>query len=203
MTMKRLVSLAAASVLVLGLASLATAGIPDETLSTASSAAGCLAIVPDGNGDTLGGKGLTVTVTVLDTNGSPIAGYPFQDTTLVSATPGDVAVCPGGWTAAANTNASGVTTISGTGAGGGYATSMQVALAGVRLTGAALSIEVRSPDMNGDLAVSLLDLSDPSIGFATLFLNGSPDARSDYNCDGAENLLDVSAFAIANGAVCP
>lgn len=206
MTTKRLMSLAAAGLMVLGVASLAMANVPDGALSTATSASGCLRVVPDGTGDALSAGGLTVTVTVNDGNGNPIAGYPFQDVNLVDNAGGaDVSLCTSGWAASANTNASGVTTITGPGFGGGSTQSgMRVSLAGTVVTGSpALSIDVVSADMDGNLSVALLDLSAVPSGFAARFQNGVYDFESDYNCDGTENLLDVTKFAIDNGAVCP
>lgn len=206
MTTKRLLSLAASALMVFGAASLATAGIPDETESTASSASGCLQVVPNGTGDTLSSKGLTVTVTVRDGNGDPIAAYPFQDVGLADNAGGaDITLCTSGWLSSANTNAAGVTTITGVGfAGGSTQGGMRATVAGVRIiSGPALDIDVVSPDMNGDLQVQILDLSAVPTGFAARFLNGVYDFQSDYTCDGTENLLDVVEYSFANGAVCP
>jgi len=206
MTTKRLLSLAASALMVIGAASLAAAGIPDETESTASSASGCLRITPNGFGETLSSKGLTVTVTVRDGNGDPIAGYPFQDVGLADNVGGaDISLCTSGWVSSANTNASGVTTITGSGFGGGSTQGgMRATVAGVRVTGSiALDIDVVSCDMDGDLDVDLVDLSSVPNGFAARFQNGVYNFQSDFNCDGVENLLDVTKFAIDNGAVCP
>lgn len=206
MTTKRLLSLAASALMVFGAASLATAGIPDETESTATSASGCVQVVPNGTGDTLSSKGLTVTVTVRDGNGDPIAAYPFQDVGLADNAGGaDVSLCTSGWLSSGNTNASGVTTITGVGfAGGSTQGGMRATVAGVRIiSGPALDIDVVSPDMNGDLQVQILDLSSVPTGFAARFLNGVYDFQSDYTCDGVENLLDVVEYSFANGAVCP
>jgi hypothetical protein len=192
--------------MVLGAASLAAAGIPDETESTASSASGCLRITPNGFGETLSSKGLTVTVTVRDGNGDPIAGYPFQDVGLADNVGGaDISLCTSGWVSSANTNAAGVTTIPGSGFGGGSTQGgMRATVAGVRVTGSiALDIDVVSCDMDGDLDVDLVDLSSVPNGFAARFQNGVYNFQSDFNCDGVENLLDVTKFAIDNGTVCP
>jgi len=206
MTTKRLLSLAASALMVIGAASLAAAGIPDEAESTASSASGCLRITPNGFGETLSSKGLTVTVTVRDGNGDPIAGYPFQDVGLADNVGGaDISLCTSGWVSSANTNASGVTTITGSGFGGGSTQGgMRATVAGVRVTGSiALDIDVVSCDMDGDLDVDLVDLSSVPNGFAARFQNGVYNFQSDFNCDGVENLLDVTKFAIDNGTVCP
>lgn len=206
MTTKRLLSLAASALMVFGAASLATAGIPSELTSTASSASGCLQVVPNGTGDTLSSKGLTVTVNVKDAAGFDIVGYPFQDVGLADNAGGaDVTLCTSGWLSSANTNASGVTTITGVGfAGGSTQGGMRATVAGVRITsGLALDIDVVSPDMDGDLDVDLIDLSAVPTGFAARFLNGVYNFQSDYTCDGSENLLDVVEYSFANGAVCP
>lgn len=211
MTTKRLLSLAASALMVFGAASLATAGIPSETMSTASSASGCLQVVPNGTGDTLSSKGLTVTVNVKDAAGFDIVGYPFQDVGLADNAGGnDVTLCTSGWLSSANTNAAGVTTITGVGfAGGSTQGGMRATVAGVRIVGTiavpvlALDIDVVSPDMDGDLDVDLIDLSAVPTGFAARFLNGVYNFQSDYTCDGSENLLDVVEYSFANGAVCP
>lgn len=201
MTKKRLLSLSAAAVMLLGMASLAMAGIPDETLSTSSSGSGCITITPAGTGPSLASRGLTVTVTVVDANGDPIAGYPFQDVWLGDSVGGvDISLCNGGSAADANTNASGVTTISGIISGGGWTlTGMQVRLAGVPIVGPALLIDMNSADITGDLFVNLADVGEFSIDFNNVVY----DFRSDFTCDGFENLADVGELAIANGQICP
>lgn len=207
MTTKRLLSLAATALMMLGMVSLAMAGIPDETVSTATSGSGCLRVVPDGTGETLSAKGLTVTVTVLDTGGLPVVAYPFQDVGLADNAGGaDVSLCTSGWVSSANTNSSGVTTITGVGFGGGNTQGgMRATVGGVRITnGLALDIDVVSSDLNGDLIVNLTDLSSVALpGFAPLYKNGVYDWQSDLNCDLIENLLDVTKFANDNGSFCP
>jgi len=198
---KRLLGLIAAAVLVLGMTSLAMAGIPDPTQSTASSATGCFDMTPGGTGTTLGNEGLTISVTVVDGGNIPIPGYPFQDIWWDDNGNGDLALCQGGTVADANTNGSGFTTISGGAAGGGWTQAgLRVYLAGVPVTGSpALGIEVNSPDINGDITVNLADLGD----FATDFNDPAYNFRSDFTCDGSENLADVGDFAVANAQSCP
>jgi hypothetical protein len=196
---KRLLSLAVAGTMLLGLSSLAAAGIPDDTLSTATSAGGTVLVTPAGTGDTLGSKGATISVNVQDVNGVAIAGYPFQDIWADDIGNGDVALCQGGSVADANTDASGNTTISGAIAGGGSTQAgMKVYLAGTPLAGAALAINVNSPDITGDLKVDLADIGQ----FATDF-SGAYDFRSDFVADGVINLADVGQLGLHNGEVCP
>jgi hypothetical protein len=215
MTKKRLLSLAVASLMVIGMTGLSMAGIPDPTNSTASSGSGCVEIAMDGNGKSLAAAGLTVSVTVLDGNGDPVVGYPFQDIWLGDNSGGtEISLCNGGSAAAANTNASGFTTITGSISGGGTTTSgMQVYLAGVPLNGAALLLDASSPDLidasgpgpGSDLVVDTQDLTYVPGGFANLFLNGVYDTIGDFNCDTVENILEVTRFAelFLGSVTCP
>lgn len=193
--MKRLLSLTVAGIFVLGLASLAMAGIPDETQSTATSNAGTLLIVPSGAGPTLADANAVISVHVVDANGDDIVGYPFQDIWVDDAGDGSISLCNGGSVADANTNATGDATISGGIAGGGWTQAgLRVYLAGVAITGSlALSIDVNSCDIDGNLVVGLNDLGE----FALNFSGGAGYAfRSDFIPDGVINLADVGEFAI-------
>jgi hypothetical protein len=199
---KRLLGLMAAFALVLGMTSLAMAGIPSPANSSASSATGCFDMTPAGTGTTLSNEGLTISVHVEDSANVPIPGYPFQDIWWDDNGNGDLALCQGGTVADGNTNGTGDTTISGAGAGGGWTQAgLRVYLAGVPITssGSLLGIEVNSPDINGDIVVNLADLGD----FAADFNDPAYNFRSDFTCDGAENLADVGDFAIANAQSCP
>ena len=197
---KRLLSLAVAGTMVLGLAGLASAGVPDPTLSSASAAgSGTVLVTPGGTSDTLADKGVTVTVNVVDNTGTPIAGYPFQDVYLDDAGTGEISLCQGGSVADGNTDASGVTTISGAIAGGGFTQNgMQVYLAGVAI-GSALSIDVNSCDINGDLQINLTDVG----SFSSDFTSGVYAFRSDFQFDGIVNLGDIGLFAQKLGETCP
>jgi hypothetical protein len=197
---KRLLSLAVAGSMLLGLTGLAMAGIPDDVESTATSAGGVALITPAGLGVTLASAGATVSVTVRDANTDPIPGYPFQDIWLDDAGNGDIALCQGGSVADGNTDANGETTISGTIAGGGWTQSgAQVYLAGTPLAGPTLAIDFNSCDINGDLVVNVGDIGDFAIDFA------DPDFefRSDFIPDGVINLADIGELALHNGEVCP
>jgi hypothetical protein len=208
--MKRLQSLAVAGLVAVGMTGLAMAGIPDLDNSTASGGPGCVEISVDGSGTAMGAAGVTVTVTVRDGNGDPVVGYPFQDMWLSDDAGGtEITLCNGGSTAAGNTNASGVAFFTGSIAGGGTTNvglggGMQVYLAGAPLNGPTLPLSASNPDLNGDLAVtSSGDLFPVPGGFANLYLNPVYDLEDDFNCDGTENLLDVTRFAGQVTAVPP
>lgn len=196
---KRLLSLAVAGSMLLGLSGLATAGVPDAGLSTAVAAgSGTLLITPAGNGNTIGGIGATITVTVVDGTGTPIAGYPFQDIYVDDSGTAEISLCQGGSVADFNTNAAGVTTISGGVSGGGWTQNgLQVYLAGVAI-GSALGINANSPDITGDLVVNLGDVGQFAIDFT-----GGYAFRSDLQFDGVINLGDLGKLAINNSEVCP
>jgi hypothetical protein len=185
--------------MLLGLAVMASAGVPDAGLSSSSAAgSGTLLITPAGNGNTIGGIGATVTVTVVDGTGTPIAGYPFQDIYLDDAGTAEISLCQGGSTADGNTNAAGVTTISGGISGGGFTQSgLQVHLAGVAI-GLALGINAVSPDNNGDLLVNLADFGN----FGSDFGSGYA-FRSDYDSNLVTNLGDFGTFGTAFDTSCP
>ncbi len=119
MVRRKLVSLFVCS-LVMGTVSMAVAGIPDYTLSTATTAAGtqvsvyCSPIPGAGQtllqAKTVGGVvvNATITLTLRDGNGDPIFGYPREDLWLATSLGGLVICTPS--IPAVNTNALGVTT---------------------------------------------------------------------------------------------
>ena len=203
---RRLLSLVLVTGLILGLAGLAWAGVPDPGQSEVSTPGGAVTITPAGNGQSLADRGTPVTVTIRDANGLAIAAYPAQDIWLDDAGSGDINLCQGGSLADDDTDVNGVTTISGLIAGGGYTQAgMSVYVSGVALTVAVddetgstiLNIDVNSPDLNGDREVSLSDIS--------LFTSDLtvPQFRSDFNHDGTVNLSDLSLFATWIGETCP
>ncbi len=191
-----------AAACVLGLAGLAAAGIPDTALSTATAAAGTMWISPGGTGQTFAAQGSTITVTVRDGNGVPINNFPAADIWVVSVVAGQINQCPGGSSASANTNASGVTTITGTIAGGGCETGgLRAVINGTPITGSpALAININSPDITGDRLVNLADVGPFSAALNTLF-----SFCADYVPTGTINLADVGIFsAVLNtGNHCP
>jgi hypothetical protein len=193
---KRLLSLAVIGSMLL-MAGAASAGIPDEVQSTASSAGGTVMITPSGAGGTLAAAGATVTVTLLDASMLPVPNYPFQDIWLDDTGDFSIALCQGGSTADANTNASGVTTIGGVISGGGFTQTTQVWVAGTPLSGAALTVALNSPDINGDLAVDIVDFGTFGTDFGTTLF------RSDFVFDGSVDIADFGTFGVSFGQVCP
>jgi hypothetical protein len=194
---KRLLSLAVAGSMLLGLAGVASAGIPDDTTSTASSAGGVVLITPGSTGGSIADAGATITVTVLDAGSLPVGNFPFQDIYVDDAGDLAIALCQGGSTADANTDVAGVTTISGVIGGGGFTLLTQVYISGSPLQGADLTVAMNSPDINGSLVVDLVDFS----AFGGDF--GSNAFRSDFSFNNVVDLTDFSIFGQSFGESCP
>lgn len=193
---KRLLSLAVVGSMLL-MAGVASAGIPDEVESTASSAGGVVMITPSGAGGSLAAAGATVTVTVLDAGMLPVQNYPFQDIWLDDTGDLAIALCQGGSTADANTNASGVTTIGGVISGGGFTQNTQVWIAGTPLAGTPLTVALNSPDISGDLVVDIVDFGTFGGDF------GTTQFRSDFVFNGSVDISDFATFGVSFGQTCP
>jgi hypothetical protein len=188
---------------VLALVASASAGIPDASKCTATSAGGTLYICHQGDAESLGSVGASVSITVLDVNTVPINNFPFQDIWMKSAVAGQINLCQGGLTADANTNAAGQTTMSGVPSGGGCTQGpMQVVISGVALPALQnLNIRINSPDINGSLVTGLDD-----VGPFSIALNGVYNFCSDFFDDGLINLADVGIFSThyhGGGVTCP
>lgn len=199
--------------LVIGAATFAVAGVPDLQLSTASTAAGVASPVmynlPNGLGATFalarttsGTVNATITLTVLDGGGVPVANFSAADMWLekaVSAGTGNFIACTGGTTADVNTNASGVTTWAAPLRAGGWSTANTlVVINGSPLTSSSgLNLRHNSADINGDGVANLSDIP--------LFAGdyGSTTFRSDLLFDGTVNVSDIPRLASGVGAVCP
>ena len=194
---KRLLSLAVAGSMLLALAGVASAGIPDDTTSSASSAGGTVLITPESTGGSLAAAGATVTVTWLDAGSLPVAGFPFQDIYLDDSGDFAISLCQGGSVADNNTDADGVTTMSGVIAGGGFTLLTQVYVSGVPLTGTPLNVALNSPDIDGSLLVDIVDFA----AFGDDF--GGTAFRSDFVFDGVVDLSDFSRFGQAFFQDCP
>ena len=191
---KRLLSLTVAGIMVLGLAGVASAGIPDETKCLASAGAATVYITPSGQGFSLASQGATVTVTVRDSNNNPVVGFPFQDVYLDAFVGAEITLCNGGSTADANTNGQGITTMSGLIYGGGFTAKTNVYVSGAGIAGTGLDVRLNSPDITGDHSVDTLDFG----AFGTDFGHTDPDPsynfRSDYVFDSVVDLLDFGKF---------
>jgi hypothetical protein len=194
---KRLFSLAVAGSMLLGLACAASAGIPSDLTSTAASAGGFVLITPQGNGGSIADAGATITVTVWDAGSLPVANFPGQDIYLDDPGDFEIALCQGGSTADADTDALGVTTISGIISGGGHSLTTQVYISGTPLAQAALAVALVSPDITADAVVDGVDFGI----FGTDF--GTNVFQSDFTFDGIVDLTDFGIFGEAFGEVCP
>lgn len=216
MVRRKLVGLLVCSIV--GMASLAVAGIPDLSNSTASTLAGSAIVsvetLPSGDGRPLnaartsnGTPGntsiidATITLTVLDGVSAPIYLYPSEDMWL-QTTSGGLKLCPGGSVADFSTNISGVTTFSHAVYGGGHSETEQtvVMINGSALSGSNMNIRWNSPDISGDLHVDLTD----TVVYAGDALHPLPyHYRSDMLFDNQINLSDTVLYAQGIGKVCP
>ncbi|MEN8007818.1 MAG: hypothetical protein ABFS42_12435, partial [Candidatus Krumholzibacteriota bacterium] len=144
----------------------------------------------------------TITLHLRDPANNPVANYPAEDMWLESVADCHWCIrpCQGGAIADADTDANGQTTWTNPLRAGGYSQDLTVVMiAGSPLTsGPGLNIMHNSPDINGDGAVNLSDVSFFSADFF-----GGYSFRSDFQYDGVVNLSDVSKIAQSIGASCP
>jgi hypothetical protein len=200
--------------LVIGAASLAVAGVPDLGLSTASTAAGggvtpVMYNLPNGLGSTFANAGsvggavnATITLTVLDGGGVPVANFSAADMWLEKAAgAGNFAACTGGTVADLNTNAAGVTTWAAPLRAGGWSNvNTLVVINGSALTSSSgLVLWHNSSDLSGDGSADLSDIGE----FATDFFGGVYSFRADLSYDALVDLGDIGVLASGVGAVCP
>ena len=179
----------------------AQAGIP-ESYGLVYSDGGTLFICPAGDGGTIAEHGISIEVHLRDLLDQPIPNFPYQDIWLGDSGTGDIGLCLAGSVADANTDAQGMTIISGAYHGGGWTQSgMSVFAAGVIVEGGdgpVLPIEVSSADLNGDRGVDMVDLGN----FASDYL-GTGAFRSDLDANGVVDLVDVGRFTAHFGHFCP
>jgi len=165
-------------------------GIPDPCLSSVSSASGTVLACPAGDGETLAEKGLQISVTCRDGENLPIVAIPATDFWLIGCN-NNLTLCGGSVSSNADhvTDASGQTTISGTIAAGG-SDQIMVVVQGIVIgcPPTCLAIDVKSPDLTGNLVVDLAD--------AALFATGYPPQpyrpESDLDGDGSVGILDYA-----------
>jgi len=153
---------------------------------------GVLLITPEGNGDNLEATGMEIRLSIIDCNGDPVAGFPFNDLWLQPSSPNVSFVTR--FFAAANTNVDGETYWSGRIAGGGWmdtsgADRTRISLAGVEIL-PDLDLSFVSPDLNGDLKVDIVDVATFALDWNTGWT-----FRSDLTADGVINLADVGVLA--------
>ncbi len=176
-------SLSIVIIAVLGAA--AAVAQPDLSQSTATSQTQCIFICPEGDGQGLA----TILVTLHDSIGNPVVGYPAAQIWADAAVPGDLTYCETPFLADGPTDNLGQTTISGTVAGSGYTNQMFVYVGNSPLVTSPLDITVTSPDINGDKVIDLCDGNLLGIDFL-----GGYNYRSDFACDGVLNLSDILVF---------
>jgi hypothetical protein len=209
MALKKLIGLMAC-VAVLGLASLAAAGIPDPdnsyaTVGTAPDQISCV-VCPAGDGGAMtqcylsGGTGVdgTITFTVLDINLDPVVLYPAVDMWVEA---NGLCYCsPTATIADGPTDGSGQTTFSGPFYVGGCSddNSTNIRVNGTLLNHPGLPIWFNSPDMNCDFVVNLSDV----VIFAPAYY-GAYSYCADFYWDGNINLSDVVILAQHIAHVCP
>jgi hypothetical protein len=155
------------------------------------------------------GDGFIASLVIVElVTGDPIPNIPGSDFWVVDCDPvNDIALCGGSASTGADstTNAAGATTIGGFGgtAGGGCANGASVIVQGSVLldpatgctTDLCKQILFRSPDITGDLAISLADLTTFSFSFPP----NAYDQCCDMNVDGNITLADLSLFAFHFG----
>ena len=176
------------------------AQILDPCLSTASPVgwpAG-IAVCPAGDGRSLSDVGATINLRIRDTNNLPIVNMAPEDVWLAGCV--NLTLCNSSESSMADrlTDENGETEMSGTMAAGGSDTGVLVIVQGNVLLftlncvdNLCLPFEVRSADMNGDLVVNLVDLSQ----FAAAFPPNAYSAAADFTFDGIVGLGDVSFLA--------
>jgi hypothetical protein len=200
-------------ILVVSLASMAWAGVPDlnnSTVTTAAASGASVFALPNGAGtaftEAFGAGGATtdatITLTLIDTNGDPIYLYPFSDLWLETSG-GGLAYCSGGTTADASTDENGQAFWANAIAGGGYSAGENavVMVAGSPVSGGGVNVTFNSADISGDLIVNLTDISN-----FTVLLGGDftshPQYAGDFNNDGQINLSDIARFTPGIGTAC-
>jgi len=185
----------------------ALANIPAPDLCVLDNAAGSdgavAYVLPDGSGNTLTNARLggavvdaTLTLTVVNSLGDAIVGYPAEDIWLVSSG-GGLVLCglahPDG-----PTDANGQTSwVQSLFAGGSSLGEDAAAVIAGDVVPTTAPVHFVSADINGDLNV---DLSDIVVFTQAL---GAYNAVADFNADGVVNLTDVTNMTQALGATCP
>jgi len=203
--MSKVVLFAASLLLVAGIA---TAGIIDPCgapVVYTGATPECYFACPQGDTDSFLASGFSFSFTILDLLAAPIQYIPGTDFWMIDCDPAaDLALCAGSASSNADsaTNAAGKTTMSLTTlAVGGCATGLSPVVQGFVLeqpgpcTPYCFNIKVRSCDMNGDLLMSLVDLSI----FAGYYPPQPYNTCGDFDCNGAVALPDLSRFAFHYG----
>ncbi len=186
--------------------------LPDNALSTwefASFGEASIWILPNGQGpeltqaQTFGGAGIdkSIRVELVDANGNPLTSVALDEIWLFDFT-GAVAFCGGEQFAHAYGTEPGQYLFTGSLAGGGShmagPVGLQIAVCNLSLfVSPSTTLNINSPDIDGDLQVDITDLS----LFAADFF-GVYDYRSDFIWDGQIDLGDLAVFAQGLGTSC-
>ncbi|MBD3220859.1 hypothetical protein GF314_06415 [bacterium] len=131
----------------------------------------------------------------------PIVGYPAEDMWYQCDGIATFAYCAAGTVADAPTDAEGRTTFSQPPRAGGQILGdhqPQVMIGGSPVI-ADLPLSINSPDVNGDLAVTLADL----VPVVQALQSWPIDPRADFNVDGQIDLADIVIFVSVYGTACP
>lgn len=184
---------------------IASIGIPDACQSTCefhpSQSPTVLLVCPQGDTPSLMAQGWWLSFTIVEAYAIPISGIPAVDFWVIDCDPlRDLVLCDGPLSSAADssTNDQGQTTMSlGTVEVGGCADGLIPVVQGIVLEDAATQcdpycfpIDFRSPDFDGSLTVTLVDVA----LFAEHY-SGPYDECYDLNMDGVINLVDLALFA--------
>ena len=157
-----------------------------------------LTIAPDGRGETFSETGISITVVLRSSDGSPCVGIPAEEIQLFSP---DLCICPGGSGADRPTDLNGMTSFSGTIVGGGCTETLSVYF---MLFLGTTGIKINSTDTELASACAT-DAGDLSALVARLGRSDQWSICFDYNESGPPTIDagDLSYFAAALGAHCP
>jgi len=165
-----------------------------------------IAVCPAGDGQTLADVGARIDVVTRDPQGNTVGDIPALDIWILGCGERDLCWAARASNADAPTNAQGETTISGSIAAGGMHAGVSVYLQAIVVLAQpgctepeCLALELRSPDIDGDLIVDLVDLS----RFAMSWPPHAYSAQADFDFDGEVGLLDFAFFAAHFGHACP
>jgi len=155
-------------------------------------------IAADGQGETFAESGISITLFLRTSDGRNCVGIPAQEIQLYSP---DLCICPGGSIADRPTDLNGMTSFSGTIAGGGCTEMLSIYFNGVRI--GTTGVKINSTD-TGLASPCATDAGDFSALAARL---GRPEQWSicfDYNESGPPTIDagDLSYFAAVLGAGC-
>jgi hypothetical protein len=200
-----------ACTLVVSLAPMAMAEVPDLDLSLAETAATeqvSLFNLPGGGGMpftmafVFGGSQMdaSITLTLVNEFGDGIEGYAAEDLWLETDMGGLVA-CADGTIADYDTDTNGQTMWVDPLSAGGYTNPAGeltvVMVSGDALTQPGLDIQYNSADISGDGVANITDIAN-----FTQILFGAYDFKADFVWDGVVNISDVALMTQGNGSSC-